>query len=318
MSRPRPRFLLALLLPLATHAWAPLRDGEGAPLAWAAESFPLPLAEGGAAWSRAAARWTALADVGFTPRDASRRLGPDGVVALDRVTEPERWQTLVGDPGLVGFTLVTSRGGALVDADVVLNVARFELAGAPGGRTHVLETVVAHELGHVLGLGHPCGEAGQDGCFELEPADPRLTALMFPSISPGELRLPGTDDLDGLAVVVPEIPVRRPVLGEARWLGGDDWSLSSAPHRLRLRAGEELVPVVVEGDRVRASGAPPFTIELWSAEGQGVVGEDHLRAEPADAGADASGEGRETMGCSQAPGVSAILWCLLLLPRRRR
>ncbi len=333
------RALLVVCFAVQAHAWTPLRDAAGTELAWSEDAWPLALAEAGPAWSRAAAAWTGVADVGFEVRDAPAALGVDGVVALEQVQDPDRWRALVGDVTLVGFTLVTSEAGVLRDADVALNSARFRFEEDPGdGRSHVLETVLGHELGHVLGLGHSCGEGGAPGCFGLEVDDARFGALMFPSIGPGERRGPGVDDIAGLTARIDyPLGVRRPEVGEARSLGPERWHLpldGAYQVRVRDRSGTlaEVRRQAVDGGVELTTSSPgPLTVEVWSEGGQGEVRVGALfqpvdvdgGAQPAlDAGLDAddrpvkSGGGGEREGCVQASGCHMLWWFLVLFRRR--
>jgi hypothetical protein len=122
-----------------------------------------------------------LSVIGFVPLDEDTVLGQTSFV-LDEVT------------------------GEIVESDIELN-SMFAWSVAPGGEAgrHDVESIVLHEVGHLLGLGHSAlGET------ELLDADRRRligkSAVMFPiAFPPGAVadRVLATDDIAGVADIYP-------------------------------------------------------------------------------------------------------------------
>jgi hypothetical protein len=122
-----------------------------------------------------------LSMIGFVPLDDDSVLGQTSFV-IDEVT------------------------GEIVESDIELN-SLFEWSVAPGGEAgrHDVESIVLHEVGHLLGLGHSAlGET------ELLDGDRRRligkSAVMFPiAFPPGIIadRVLATDDIAGVADIYP-------------------------------------------------------------------------------------------------------------------
>lgn len=80
--------------------------------------------------------------------------------------------------------------------------------GATGCYFQDLENTLTHEVGHFLGLAHPCefqGAGGAPGC-PTQQANPTMWATtMFPTAPPGETQKVSVaqDDVDGLCAVYP-------------------------------------------------------------------------------------------------------------------
>ena len=276
------------------RAWSPLRDVDGLSLSWPSSAGPIPLADAERSWARAAVRWSRAGAPGFWPV-GSVALGDDGTTTLARIGDPQVWRDLVGDPALVGFTIVSHDRGRMRDADVVLNAAHFrwDEPGTSGGFS--AETVLAHEMGHVVGLGHACGPPESVSCFALESNDARIAAAMFPHISPGDSpRTPNEDDQMGLAALYPaasqgpslelravshvpsgtwriEIDGLEPSDAVRLW-GPDRWV-----RPLRVESGVAIFELEAR------YAAEALDLEAWSTTGQGLYRSDVIPPGPGPA-----------------------------------
>ena len=268
MYSERRRWLLGSVLGIilifsgSARAAEPMRDVDGVVLAWGADAtFELcasptrPDADVVAAWGGALLWWSA----GGLTRPIALNTNPatcdldamDGRVAVVWIEEESAWPAGFGpSDATVGFTThtyaVTEGVGVLLDADVALNAGRFLFSprGQASG-SFDLGVVVAHEMGHALGLGHPCGEAegALPSCFDLpvDRSDAIVSALMYPSQSVGEHALAlGVDDQASLLARFPD------GLGE--------------PSQTTL---------CIDGDRVSLTSATP-TLSRWAVVAPGV------------------------------------------------
>lgn len=110
----------------------------------------------------------------------------------------------------------SARDGEIVEADIVVNATNFEFTEGESDIALDLESVLTHELGHFLGLGHTChatrgdvSPRADDGrlvpfCFPTTELSPEtLTATMYNFVGPGETdkRTPLENELAGVCQI---------------------------------------------------------------------------------------------------------------------
>ena len=111
-----------------------------------------------------------------------------------------------------------SQDGRIVDADIELNGVNFKFATNSNDKLADIENTLTHELGHLMGLDHPCAESGvkvadrpKDNTGKVVPScGSKLTktimdATMYNYADDGEVkkRSPEADDIAGICVIYP-------------------------------------------------------------------------------------------------------------------
>jgi len=126
----------------------------------------------------------------------------DGMTILTYIDEPDG-----NDDGLI------------IDADILLN---FESGGFTSDSTQLYETILGHELGHLIGMEHPCNapddfiDKNLAGCTGIDLPESAATSIMYPYSTSGN-SVPNEADLSGVALLFPEgddRPVERVRIGE--------------------------------------------------------------------------------------------------------
>ncbi len=85
----------------------------------------------------------------------------------------------------------------IVEADIYLDGTRAFAVDPMGADELDLQLVLTHEIGHLLGLLHPCGDAGAPSC---DTSDAFSASVMHPVYGAGA-GTPGPDDVAGLCTI---------------------------------------------------------------------------------------------------------------------
>lgn len=91
----------------------------------------------------------------------------------------------------------------IVEADIYINAASYVWTGTSGETTssvRSLRAVITHEIGHALGLLHPCDDDGAASCAELSGA---MATTMYPYYTGPDQAVLSPDDTDGICYLYP-------------------------------------------------------------------------------------------------------------------
>ena len=154
-----------------------------------------------ATWSRVESANVRFAFQGMTSAPAE---GIDGRTTFGFIDRPDLDRVL----GATSF-LIDVTSGEIAEADIFFN-SRFAFSVAPNGQAerNDLESIVLHELGHLLGLGHSAiGETERNGSGSRRVIG--SGAVMFPiALTAGAVadRVLQADDIAGISDLYPSPP----------------------------------------------------------------------------------------------------------------
>jgi hypothetical protein len=202
----------------------------------------VPIGDFIGAASRAGLAWSAPAlssAVAFTIDASSDAPGGTHYDQVNAVSfRTDSWPEPMYPESALALTTVWSQDAQIVDADTEINAfdPRFQWGLLPDDPTLAamasevdLQNALTHELGHVLGLSHPCTlgdpaakpEHDDTGAAVLSCSDPALPdsvrdATMFPSSQPGSIaeRTLSPDEVEALRDIYPLRAVDPPGLGD--------------------------------------------------------------------------------------------------------
>jgi MYXO-CTERM domain-containing protein len=251
----RARAIVVLTLVLASAsavAYVRSRSPDGQfTLLWAAPAITMTLRTAGpqvvpasdfaGAAQRAAATWSAPdlgSSVAFTIGESVSAPAGTHFDHINTISfRTDSWTPPMYPDFALALTTVWSQAGTIVDADTEINAAdpRFKWGILPDDPTLAatspevdLQNALTHELGHVIGLAHPCflgsppvpAPIDDRGDAVLSCSDPALpasvrTATMFPSSEPGSIaeRDLSADEVQALHDLYPARPIPRAALG---------------------------------------------------------------------------------------------------------
>ncbi len=278
-----------LLTAPAAPAWEAHRAIDGQYLRWAGPSalvkvrlVPPPAAvhlrapEGvRVAVVAAASAWQAV-ETAHVPVRFGGSAGASAVPALGEVVVGfDLAGNFPGGRDAAGFTELVQSGHGITAARVHLNGRDFDWATDGGPTALDVQTIVEHELGHALGLAHPCGDPDTQttSCTALSPSV--RTALeadvMYASTTPGPRRTLSPDDHDGITALLPAAAAEpAPLLARVQPACLAGASLSAALAAQPLSLLQSSIAVTDEASRfeldLEDDGAPVAATVVSRAE----------------------------------------------------
>lgn len=128
--------------------------------------------------------------------DGPNSVTQDNTNAVFWLEDTGAWQAQTGASvqSTLGITFHYD-SGVYSESDIAFNGAAHTWSADDTFSATDIESVAVHEIGHFVGLGHPCTDPQETDC--LGPAD----AVMTPAYPGGDLRTPRADDVEGFCTV---------------------------------------------------------------------------------------------------------------------
>jgi len=282
-------------------------NGAGQPLWWQTRVMPIAGYEQGFtdlgpdqivnAMTTAALQWTRMdpdlatcTDLALpvTVHDASEAAPPIARDNVNTIAARLSWEYDQAALAQTSLFFVKSTG-EILEADVEVNAQDFvwtDVTVDPGHSLQDLQNALTHELGHFIGLDHPCylvdpvpdetDNAGQPvpNCDDVPADSPIRDTTMFPSADPGDVSKRTLSSDDELAVC-DIYPVGMKTLGSVTPMSTSGCAVGPGTSRggTTLAGVAPVVALLLAGlarrRRVRPRPAPPLPVPARAGERAG-------------------------------------------------